>query len=122
MPNFFFFRSFFLCFLLFRVDRIVVFLFVSNTTQNKQKINPRRAHGKVGLHVMQIIKQELDPKGICNPGKLLPIIADPAKSDEENEAAQKAAMMFYKMGVMEHVASTQAAVGAASARRTKAKL
>eukprot|EP01063_Lacrimia_lanifica_P004619 TRINITY_DN1260_c1_g1_i1.p2 TRINITY_DN1260_c1_g1~~TRINITY_DN1260_c1_g1_i1.p2 ORF type:complete len:625 (+),score=269.25 TRINITY_DN1260_c1_g1_i1:63-1937(+) len=62
-----------------------------------------KAHGKLGVHIMQVIKQAVDPKGICNPGKLLPPMDDPAKTSEENEKAKQAALMFFKMGVLKHM-------------------
>eukprot|EP01065_Artemidia_motanka_P013033 TRINITY_DN17191_c0_g1_i1.p1 TRINITY_DN17191_c0_g1~~TRINITY_DN17191_c0_g1_i1.p1 ORF type:complete len:626 (+),score=183.15 TRINITY_DN17191_c0_g1_i1:51-1928(+) len=62
-----------------------------------------RVAGKVGTHLMQVIKAAMDPKGICNPGKLLPVADSPDKTEAENQERKVAEMMFHKMGVMEHL-------------------
>eukprot|EP01060_Flectonema_neradi_P027952 TRINITY_DN375_c5_g1_i1.p1 TRINITY_DN375_c5_g1~~TRINITY_DN375_c5_g1_i1.p1 ORF type:complete len:621 (+),score=111.53 TRINITY_DN375_c5_g1_i1:62-1924(+) len=62
-----------------------------------------KAHGKVGIYLMQVLKEACDPKGICNPGKLLPPKDDPSKSEEENQATKAASFMFNKMGVLKFV-------------------
>lgn len=78
-----------------------------------------KVNGRVGTHVMQVIKAALDPKGVCNPGKLIPTPDRPERSDEENEAAKRRDMMFFKMGVLEHLVPTG---GGAPISARKAKL
>eukprot|EP01062_Namystynia_karyoxenos_P082346 TRINITY_DN925_c0_g4_i1.p1 TRINITY_DN925_c0_g4~~TRINITY_DN925_c0_g4_i1.p1 ORF type:complete len:629 (+),score=197.94 TRINITY_DN925_c0_g4_i1:80-1966(+) len=75
----------------------------------------QRVYGRAGTHLMQAIKASVDPKGICNPGKLLPRPADPSKTDAENDDLAKRDMMFFKMGVLEHLLPN----GATAPRKSK---
>jgi alkyldihydroxyacetonephosphate synthase len=45
---------------------------------------------RIGLQALTAIKKSLDPKGILNPGKLLPEIEDQAYLDEASREAKKA--------------------------------
>ncbi|RNF00929.1 alkyldihydroxyacetonephosphate synthase [Trypanosoma rangeli] len=56
-------------------------------------------NGRIGLEAIMRFKKSLDPKNICNPGKLLP--SPPAEGErlEAVEARQRREMMFDKMGV-----------------------
>ncbi|EAN94772.1 putative alkyl-dihydroxyacetone phosphate synthase [Trypanosoma cruzi] len=59
----------------------------------------QRYNGKIGFEAIMRFKNALDPRNICNPGKLLP---SPRAEDETLEAAearQRREMMFDKMGV-----------------------
>eukprot|EP00668_Euglena_longa_P015404 GGOE01019483.1.p1 GENE.GGOE01019483.1~~GGOE01019483.1.p1 ORF type:complete len:596 (-),score=136.57 GGOE01019483.1:229-2016(-) len=51
-----------------------------------------RFHNKGGMDLLQSMKRSLDPKGICNPGKLLP---PPNAATSSTDG-----MMFYRMGTV----------------------
>ncbi|KEG10330.1 putative alkyl-dihydroxyacetone phosphate synthase [Trypanosoma grayi] len=59
----------------------------------------QRYNGKVGLEVIMRFKNSLDPKNVCNPGKLLPSIRAEKETPQAAEARQRREMMFDKMGV-----------------------
>ena len=58
-----------------------------------------RLFPKNTLDLMLKFKNELDPKGVCNPGKLLPVARNPGESDEELAARRARVQMFDKVGV-----------------------
>lgn len=58
-----------------------------------------RFMGPGAMSLLYAMKKKMDPKNICNPGKLIPV---PTKDDESKEEAvktQQRKMMFNKMGV-----------------------
>ncbi|CCW61775.1 unnamed protein product [Phytomonas sp. EM1] len=58
-----------------------------------------RFMGKGCMDLLMSIKKKLDPKNICNPGKLLPSIPQDNETDAQLKARQEREMMFDKMGV-----------------------
>ena len=58
-----------------------------------------RHYGPVAMNLMQKIKAELDPNGICNPGKVLPIARKPREADAAYEERAAKVQMFDKMGL-----------------------
>lgn len=58
-----------------------------------------RFMGKGAMNILFTLKKNVDPKNICNPGKLLPELPRTYDSDEEINKKQKYSMMFDKMGV-----------------------
>lgn len=61
------------------------------------------------LKLLEGIKRQIDPKNICNPGKLLPSPAREGESAEALEERRRAEMMFDKAGVPGAVAAAAAA-------------
>ncbi|RNF18069.1 alkyldihydroxyacetonephosphate synthase [Trypanosoma conorhini] len=59
----------------------------------------QRYNGKVGLEAIMRFKSALDPKNICNPGKLLPSPRAEGETSAAAEARQRREMMFDKMGI-----------------------
>lgn len=59
----------------------------------------RNYNGKVGLEVIMRFKKAVDPKNICNTGKLLPSPPLENETPEAAETRQRREMMFDKMGV-----------------------
>ncbi|CCD12899.1 unnamed protein product [Trypanosoma congolense IL3000] len=59
----------------------------------------RRYHGEVGLDVIMRFKKVVDPKNICNTGKLLPSLPGEHEKAKAVEVRQRREMMFDKMGI-----------------------
>ena len=55
--------------------------------------------GRANMELLLKFKRDIDPKDICNPGKLLPVQAVPNESQAATDKRRKAAMMFDKMGL-----------------------
>jgi alkyldihydroxyacetonephosphate synthase len=55
--------------------------------------------GKPNMELLLRMKRDIDPKDICNPGKLLPVQAQSNEAPAATEKRRKAAMMFDKMGL-----------------------
>lgn len=58
-----------------------------------------RFWGPGAMDLLFSIKKKVDPKNICNPGKLLPEQPKSYLSKDENEKLQRSTLMFDKMGV-----------------------
>ncbi|CCW67927.1 unnamed protein product [Phytomonas sp. Hart1] len=58
-----------------------------------------RFMGSGCIDLLMTIKKKMDPKNICNPGKLLPSLPKNNETDEQIKARQEQEMMFDKMGI-----------------------
>ncbi|AAZ11713.1 alkyl-dihydroxyacetone phosphate synthase [Trypanosoma equiperdum] len=59
----------------------------------------KRYNGEGGLDAIMKFKKALDPKNICNPGKLLPSPPSEKETPKATQARQNREMMFDKMGI-----------------------
>eukprot|EP00996_Jenningsia_fusiforme_P002422 NODE_3251_length_1015_cov_9.246377_g2989_i0.p1 GENE.NODE_3251_length_1015_cov_9.246377_g2989_i0~~NODE_3251_length_1015_cov_9.246377_g2989_i0.p1 ORF type:complete len:299 (+),score=52.88 NODE_3251_length_1015_cov_9.246377_g2989_i0:56-898(+) len=51
--------------------------------------------GRRSVDILRAVKKQVDPKGLCNPGKLLP----PESKDDKEAESQRNELMFFKMGI-----------------------